>query len=176
VCCDRFDSWLLGPLAIAGGPRSSRCASSTHDARSRTKARRSANGDRTLGGQLWGIVGLSVPCVPIMLAGDVPALLTMEAWGTWLIGFGATTLAVRGVIAAQKRQSRVLHWSVIGGLSVAVATLTLAGFKLPIVTLPMISMSWYFFYAPPPATQLKRVGWTLVGATFASACWMAVIV
>jgi YwiC-like protein len=131
---------------------------------------------RTLGGQLWGIVGLSVPSVPIMLAGDVPALLTIEAWGTWLIGFGATTMAVRGVIAVQKRQSRALHWGVIGGLSVAVAVLTLAGFKLPIVTLPMISMSLYLLYAPPHAKHLKRVGWTLVVGTVASACWMVVTV
>ena len=64
---------------------------------------------RTLGGQLWGIIGLSVPCVPILLAGDTLIQLAMEAWGTWLIGFGATTLAVRGVIASQKRQSRALH-------------------------------------------------------------------
>lgn len=131
---------------------------------------------RTLGGQLWGVVGLTVPCVPILLGGDVPARLTMEAWGTWLIGFGATTLAVRGVIAAQKRQSRALHWAAIGGLSIAVALLTWAGFKLPILTLPMISMSWYLLYAPPHAKQLKRVGWMLVVGTVASACWMAVIV
>jgi len=131
---------------------------------------------RTLGGQLWGVIGLSVPCVPILLAGDTPVQLTMEAWGTWLIGFGATTLAVRGVIASQKRQSRALHWGVIGGLSLAVAALTWAGFKLPIVTLPMISMSWYLLYAPPPTKQLKRVGWGLVGGTVATACWMAILV
>ena len=131
---------------------------------------------RTLGGQLWGIIGLSVPCVPILLAGDTPIQLAIEAWGTWLIGFGATTLAVRGVIASQKRQSRALHWSVIAGLSLAVAALTWAGFQIPIVTLPMISMSWYLLYAPPPAKQLKRVGWTLVGGTVATACWMAIMV
>lgn len=131
---------------------------------------------RTLGGQLWGIVGLSVPCVPILLSGDIPVGLTMEAWGTWLIGFGATTLAVRGVIASQKRQSRAIHWGVIAVLSLAVAALTWAGFQIPIVTLPMISMSWYLLYAPPPAKQLKRVGWTLVGGTVATACWMAIMV
>ncbi len=131
---------------------------------------------RTPAGQLWGVVGLTVPCVPILLGGDVPARLTMEAWGTWLIGFGATTMAVRGVIAAQKRQSRALHWGAMGGLSIAVALLTWAGFQLPILTLPMISMSWYLLYAPPHAKQLKRVGWTLVVGTVASACWMAVII
>lgn len=131
---------------------------------------------RTLGGQLWGVVGLSVPCVPILLAGDIPVRLAMEAWGTWLIGFGSTTMAVRGVITSQKRQSRGLHWGVVGGFSLAVAALTCAGFKLPIVTLPMIFISWYLLYAPPHAKQLKRVGWTLVGGTVVTACWMAVMV
>lgn len=130
---------------------------------------------RTLGGQLWGIVGLSVPCVPILLAGQQSPLLTVEAWATWLIGFGATTLAVRGVIAAQKRQTRAFHMSVVGGLSVAVAVLTASGFTLPIVTLPMVAMAWYLLFAPPPAKQLRRVGWSLVAGTVASACWMAAI-
>jgi hypothetical protein len=130
---------------------------------------------RTLSGQLWGIVGLSVPCVPILLAGDVPTLLTMEAWVTWLIGFGSTTLAVRGVIAAQKRQTRAFPWAAIGALSIAVAGLTLTGFALPIATLPMFAMSWYLLYDPPHARQLKRVGWTLVGGTLASAIWMVMI-
>ena len=131
---------------------------------------------RTLVGQLWGIIGLSVPCVPILVAGDSPVGERMLRQVSCFCRFGATTLAVRGVIASQKRQSRALHWSIIAGLSLAVAALTWAGFQLPIVTLPMISMSWYLLYAPPPAKHLKRVGWTLVGGTFATACWMAIMV
>lgn len=131
---------------------------------------------RTLGGQLWGVVGLSIPCVPILLAGDVPTLLTIEAWVTWLIGFGSTTMAVRGVIAAQKRQSRALPWAVIVTLSIAVVGLTVTGFSIPIATLPMVAMSWYLLYDPPRARQIKRVGWTLVGGTVASAIWMLIII
>jgi uncharacterized BrkB/YihY/UPF0761 family membrane protein len=48
-------------------------------------------------------------------------------------------------------------------------------FQLLIVSLPMISMSWYLLYAPPHAKQLKRVRWTLVGGAVATACWMAII-
>ncbi|SMP59860.1 YwiC-like protein [Neorhodopirellula lusitana] len=127
---------------------------------------------KTLGGQLWGIVGLSVPCVPILLAGEITTAQTAEAWGTWLIGFAATTMSVRGVIAAQKRRSRMIHWTAIAGLTVLVGSLTLTQFPLPVATLPMLAMSWYLMFDPPHAKQLKRVGWTLVIGTVASAIWM----
>ncbi|QDV62531.1 YwiC-like family protein [Crateriforma conspicua] len=127
---------------------------------------------KTLGGQLFGVVGLSVPCVPIMLAGKAPLALTLEAWSTWLIGFAATTMAVRGVIATQKRQARWLHWWSLGGLTLLVVLLTYRAMQLPIVTFPMLVMSWYLMVDPPHAKQLKRVGWTLVVGTVASAIWM----
>lgn len=130
---------------------------------------------RTLGGQLAGIFGLSVPCVPILLAGDLPIASTMEAWGTWLIGFTSTTMAVRGVIAAQKRQSRTIHWLAMAGISTLVVALTFRGFVIPVVTLPMIVMSWYLMFDPPHAKHLKRVGWTLVVGTVLSALWMTLL-
>lgn len=129
---------------------------------------------KTLGGQLWGVIGLSVPFVPIMLAGGMTTHQTIEAWTTWLIGFAATTMAVRGVIAAQKRHSRTIHWSAITVLTLLVAAATYAAFALPIVTLPMLAMSWYLMFDPPHAKQLKRVGWTLVVGTVASAIWMTI--
>lgn len=128
---------------------------------------------RTLGGQLAGVISLSAACLPILLAGAVSTSHTIEAWATWLIGFGATTLAVRGVIAAQKRQARAFPVVAIGGLSVLVAALTYGDFPLPIASAPMIAMSWFLILAPPPAKQLKRVGWSLVVGTLCSAVWMA---
>lgn len=130
---------------------------------------------KTLGGQLFGVMGLSVPCVPILLAGNLSVGVTAEAWCTWLIGFASTTMAVRGVIAAQKRKSRWLYWSSLAALSLAVAALTAAGYRIPIITLPMIAMSWYLMISPPPAKQLKRVGWALVLGTVASAIWMVAV-
>lgn len=129
---------------------------------------------KALGGQLWGVVGLSVPCVPIFLAGNLTSSQTAEAWGTWLIGFAATTMAVRGVIAAQKRQSRMIHWAAITALTLLVAAMTYDSLTLPIATVPMLAMSWYLMFDPPHAKQLKRVGWTLVLGTVVSAIWMIV--
>ncbi|MCA9139489.1 MAG: hypothetical protein KDB00_22100, partial [Planctomycetales bacterium] len=131
-----------------------------------------ADKHRTLGGQIWGVIGLSAPCLPILLGGEISPAVAVVLWGTWLLGFASTTMAVRGVIAAQKRQSRVIHWSALVAISITVAALAAAGFRKPIVTLPMLAMAWYLVAAPPPAQQLKRVGWTLVAGTVVSAIWM----
>ena len=123
---------------------------------------------------MWGVLGLSVPCVPILLAGGLPFAETMQIWTTWLVGFTATTMAVRGVIAAQKRHSRRLHWSTLLALSIIVSISTIAGYPLMLTTLPMLAMAWYLLLDPPHAKQLKRVGWTLVVGTVTTAVWMLV--
>lgn len=124
---------------------------------------------RTLGGQLFGVAGLSVPCVPILMTGGLSWQQTLLVWSVWLLGFVSTTLAVRGVIAAQKRQPRTLHWSGLGFATVAIAGSASAGIWLPLATLPMIAASWFLMVWPPPAKYLKRVGWTLVVGTIATA-------
>ena len=60
---------------------------------------------RTLAGQLWGVAGLSSPCVPVLVSGDYPIQLAIQVWLAWVLGFASTTLAVHGVIAKQKRRS-----------------------------------------------------------------------
>lgn len=127
---------------------------------------------KTLGGQLLGVMGLSAPSVPILLAGEASATVALQVWGAWIIGFAATTMAVRSVIAAQKRSSRVLPWLSLAVLSLAVSVLGSVGYWLPFATLPMLAMSLYLMLEPPPAKQLRRVGWTLVAGTTASALWM----
>jgi hypothetical protein len=131
---------------------------------------------RTFGGQLWGVIGLSVPCVPILLSGEVPLAQTLEIWLTWLIGFAATTIAVRAVIAAQKRCSTSLYLVSVLGLSVIVAMLATIQHSWVIAALPMLVISVYLVLQPPPAKQLKRVGWTLVFGTVFTSLWMIVLV
>ncbi|MEZ6081577.1 MAG: hypothetical protein R3C56_39680 [Pirellulaceae bacterium] len=109
-------------------------------ARPRVSRWLSRAGTTPLGGQLWGIVGLSVTCLPILLAGGLAVSVSLEIWTAWMIGFAATTLAVRSVIAAQKRKSRSIHWAGIS-TSLVLAALTVSPYSLAIVTLPMLVMS-----------------------------------
>lgn len=130
---------------------------------------------RTLPGQLLGVVGLSVPCLPMLLAGRVDLSISIEAWATWLVGFSSTTIAVRSVIAAQKRRPRQFHLIALTILTLMVLLASFIGrFELPIVTAPMLMMSWYLLCSPPPAKYLKQVGWTLVLGTVATGVWMVV--
>ncbi|MGB7329629.1 MAG: YwiC-like family protein [Rubripirellula sp.] len=130
---------------------------------------------RTLGGQLLGVIGLSVPCVPVLLAGSISPNLAMQLWAVWLIGFTSTTMAVRGVIAAQKRSSRLTYWAAILTLMALSGGLTFAGYPVAIVLAPMLVMSLLLLIYPPPAKQIKRVGWALVVGTVATAAWMVTI-
>lgn len=130
---------------------------------------------KTLPSQLLGVVGLSIPCLPMLLAGGIETSKALEVWGTWLIGFTSTTIAVRSVIASQKRQSRLFHTAVLTLITLAVLSATLSSqFLLPLAAAPMLLMSWILLGLPPPAKHLKRVGWTLVSCTMATALWMAI--
>ncbi|MEM9644018.1 MAG: YwiC-like family protein [Planctomycetota bacterium] len=130
---------------------------------------------RTLTGQLLGVVSLSAPLVPVLLAGQRPLGTSIESWVTLAIGFTSTTVAVRGVIATQKRQPCELHFTILGAISVIIGGLVATGYSLVWATLPMLCMSWSLLLRPPPTRYLKRVGWTLVGGTLASAIWLLVI-
>lgn len=132
-----------------------------------------AGQQRTLAGQLAGVIGLSLPSLPVLIAGGVETSLAAEAWIAWFIGFSATTMAVRGVIAAQKRQSRLFHWIALSILCAVAFLATLAlHYRLMIATTPMLILSVLLLWSPPPARYLKGVGWTLVGGTAATAVWM----
>lgn len=130
---------------------------------------------RTLWGQLWGIVGLSAPSVPILLAGDVSLDQALKIWAVFLIGFAATTLAVRSVIAAQKRQPRVLHGVILSVLSIVTLILMGQAHHWILAVTPMVAMSWYLLLQPPSAKQLKRVGWSLVSGTVLTALLTALV-
>lgn len=130
---------------------------------------------RSLQGQLWGVVGLSATCLPILFAGGIPTVRTLDIWLVWLLGFSATTLAVRGVIAAQKRQPRSIHWAIIGLLNGALLALALGSHARVLVVLPMLVMSAYLLAWPPPAKRLMRVGWSTLCVTLVTAVALLVV-
>lgn len=129
---------------------------------------------RSLFGQLWGVVALSAPFMPLLLAGNTAIETTIQIWLTWILGFVATTFAVHSVIAAQKRKPRNLHRRV---LLIVTAIAVLGGIwetHYLLCVIPMLLAAWALDLWPPPAKYLKRVGWSLVVATFASAVSLVV--
>lgn len=130
---------------------------------------------RSLPGQLWGVVGLSATCLPILFAGGMPLVQVVDIWLVWLLGFSATTLAVRGVIAAQKRKPRSIYLAVFGLLTVVLLGLAVSSHPRVLVAMPMWTMSVYVLAWPPPAKYLWRVGWSSLGCTLATAVVLLVV-
>jgi len=120
---------------------------------------------RSLASQLWGTVALSAPSVPVLLASGCNRATAVAIWLVWIVGFLSTTVAVRGVIAAQKRQARGLLWMILISASLTCALLLWGLTDGALAAAPMIAMSWYLMLEPPPARKLKQVGWSLAGAT-----------
>lgn len=118
---------------------------------------------------LWGMLGLSLPCLPILLAGDTALGTALSFWAVWLTGFAATTCAVRGMMAKQKHHSRRLHLCSLAFLSGLIATGVFDHTLWLLVTLPMLAVSWYLLLWSPPLKHLNRVGWTMVGGTLSTA-------
>ena len=118
---------------------------------------------------LWGMIGLSLPCISILLAGGESVGQALSFWGVWILGFAATTLGVRGMMANQKNRSRQLHLLALTILTLAIGIGSARGCMWPLATLPMIGVSWYLLISPPPLKQLKRVGWVMVIGTLTTA-------
>ena len=127
---------------------------------------------RTFAAQIWGVVGLSVVCVPIYLSAGWSVSSALIVWTAWLFGFCATTTAVRAVIANQKRKPRILHGCMEVAIAAAIIALAVSTSRVYTAIVPMVLASGYLMAVPPPATQLKRVGWSLVAATLVSAIAM----
>ncbi|QDU89803.1 hypothetical protein Pla175_31990 [Pirellulimonas nuda] len=134
-----------------------------------------AGGHRTQGARLWCVAGLSAPCVPILLSGDWSISQSIATWAAWLIGFAATTVAMGSVLAQKKTRSRAARGAWIVALAGLAAGLTLAGRTPAVVSAPMLGVSAWLVFWPPPAQQIKRIGWALVAATVATAAGMIAI-
>lgn len=58
--------------------------------------------ERTAAGEVLAALALSAWAVPISMAGGLPAASALTLWGTYGLGFGLATLAVRTVIASHR--------------------------------------------------------------------------
>lgn len=134
-----------------------------------------AKRERTLVGELVAALALSSAAAPVALAAGAELPFVAASAFTFALGFTANTIAVRGVIARHKGRAVVSPSLLLLAVS---AVLTAAGalFGWPgLAALPLVLASWILVAAPPPARQLRAVGFVLVGATLVSAALLLAI-
>lgn len=129
--------------------------------------------EKTTAGELLAAAALAAVAVPVAMAAGVSGRAALGAWGAWIAAFGASTWAVRAVIA--HRKAPVAWWRRVLPLALpAVAgAVCLAGQIAPwfcaAAAAPMMIVAVAIAAAPPHPRFLKRVGWSLVGASVAAA-------
>lgn len=134
--------------------------------------------EKTAPGELLAAATLAAAALPVALAAGVAPALAWSAWAAWCMAFAASTLAVRAVIA-HARNPRGLASRLAAPLTACAVAAALAGggVLLPAAALgaaPMLLLALAVAARPPSPRSLKRVGWSLVAASFALAGSLAI--
>lgn len=130
-----------------------------------------AGREKTTAGELLAATALPAWAVPVALADGVALRLALACWVAFSAAFALGTLAVRGIIAAQKARRRPEAASTISPAlpaCVAVALVTAFGLlpsPVPAALVPTVLAAGVLALMPPPARQLRAVGWALAGST-----------
>jgi hypothetical protein len=135
-----------------------------------------ARHERTTAGEILTALTLSSLAYPIALAAQAPSRAAMTCAAAFATVFVAATLSVRAVIMCTRRPPAAMS-RVIAALSLLVGLAGLAAlWQLGLAAgvgvwaaLPVCGVGSVLALAPPSATRLRLVGWTLVAATAATA-------
>jgi hypothetical protein len=125
--------------------------------------------ERTLVGEAAAAVALSGAAVPVATAAAVPLPAAAWQWATWSVGFVTSTVVVRAVIARSKRRPERMSWGVIAAAVGVVA----AGWMTPLqAAAPLVLTAAVVRVWSPHARHLRKLGFALLGASFATGAWL----
>ena len=135
-----------------------------------------ARHERTTAGEILTALALSSLAYPVALAAQAPARVAVTCAAAFATAFVAATVSVRAVIMCTRRppaaRSRIVAALalVVGILGLAALwQLGLAAGVGVLAALPVCGVGFVLVLAPPSATRLRLVGWTLIAATAATA-------
>lgn len=134
--------------------------------------------EKTASGELLAAATCAAAAIPVAIAAGVTSTLAWSAWAAWCLAFGASTLAVRGVIAHARaaiawprRLTAPVAFCALAG------ALAAAGLVHPVAIIgaaPMLALAVGLAARPPSPRSLKRVGWMLVASSVALAVALGV--
>ncbi len=130
--------------------------------------------ERSTFGELWIAWTLPFAAVPVALAAGVSIHTAVVAWLSFALAFSAGIFGVRGVIKDFREDNARAGW---GGLGVTLVPTLGLGFYSPYAGSAAL-LFWLVVAVSralrPTPKSLKRLGWTLVGASLLQAAWLLV--
>jgi hypothetical protein len=131
--------------------------------------------ERTTVGEAFVAAALSSAGLPVALAAGAPIRAVSTAWAAWVLGFACATVAVE-VVMARARRSRIDPGRMGAAVVLALAGAAVAAFvagratsALPLGVAPLALVSLLVILGGPTPRRLKRVGWTALAASLATA-------
>jgi hypothetical protein len=129
--------------------------------------------ERSTVGEMLAAASLSSAGLPVALAAEVAPRLAWEALGVWTLSFGASTWAVRTVIASHKAAilwpRRILPLLLPLGLSAVLWHVRLLSSWALAAALPQMLFALIAAASPPHPRSLRRVGFSLMTSCFFTA-------
>ncbi len=127
--------------------------------------------ERSLPGEVLAAAALSATALPVARAGGAPLGSSLVVVAVWTVGFAVATVVIRGVIAASRGDAAArlpLRATLPAVALVAGAGLWSVGpaaraFALGVAPLCLLSLALAIW--PPPARQIRAVGWANVAAS-----------
>ena len=135
-----------------------------------------ARHERTTAGEIITALTLASLAYPLALAAQAPSQAAVTSATAFATTFVAGTLSVRAVIMST-RKPPAARSRIVAGLAIAIAILGLGAlWQLGVAAgigvwaaLPVCGVGFVLVLAPPSATRLRLIGWTLIAATAATA-------
>jgi len=130
--------------------------------------------EKTTAGEAIAATALSSAAMPVALACGASWTQAGLAWLAWSLSFLLATLGVRGVIARNKHQGRLLsNIAIVTAIAVmgATAGLWFAGSlpaAVPLGVAPFAVLALAGSLMPVHTKHLRRVGWGLIAASVAT--------
>lgn len=119
--------------------------------------------ERTCAGELVAAVALTGAAAPVLVAGGMAPDAALVIWLGWSLGFAATVLAVRWVIARHKQQARGVQPTgriLAPALVAAAVACAVVGERVPGIAIaaPLVALAAVLVIAHPAATRLRAIG------------------
>lgn len=132
--------------------------------------------EKTTLGEVLAGVALASASVPVAIAGGASPVVAASACATWAIALSAGTAAVRWVIARHRNGTSdpLLLAIVLGTTALGAASAT--RYPIVIASAPMVLAAWVLVARPPHPRHLRRVGWTLIASSTATAALLVTLV
>lgn len=128
--------------------------------------------ERSAGGEVLAAVTLAGVAFPIALASGLQGAAAARAWLVWSLGFVALVPPVRAIGARRRGRSSVLLKLLPAAAAAGIAGALLGAVLAPldlVALAPLLLAGAWLAVAPPDPRHLRRVGWTIVGATLLTA-------